>query len=170
MAATEVWAQVICDAGPLIHLDELGCLDLLRDFEAVLVPDQVWEEVERHRASALILEGVPLQRRSVEISADPEFHALVRALSLDRGEQAALSLMKSYPDSVLLTDDSAARLAAKALGFRSHGSLGVLLRAIRQKRRTKGEVLRILRRLPSTSTLHIRSSLLEDIIRQVESL
>ena len=27
--------EVVCDAGPLIHLDELGCLDLLTDFQTV---------------------------------------------------------------------------------------------------------------------------------------
>jgi hypothetical protein len=33
MAATESAIRtVVCDAGPLIHLDELGCLGLLADF------------------------------------------------------------------------------------------------------------------------------------------
>ena len=32
---------VVCDAGPLIHLHELGCMDLLADFAAVLVPETV---------------------------------------------------------------------------------------------------------------------------------
>ena len=40
---------VVCDAGPLIHLDEVGCLDLLSDFQTLYVPRQVWIEVERHR-------------------------------------------------------------------------------------------------------------------------
>ncbi|NJN46742.1 MAG: hypothetical protein HC808_09995 [Candidatus Competibacteraceae bacterium] len=44
---------VVCDAGPLIHLDELACLDLLADFPAVLVPPEVWREVQQHRLSAL---------------------------------------------------------------------------------------------------------------------
>jgi hypothetical protein len=43
---------VVCDAGPLIHLDELGVLDLLEDFDTVLVPDAVWNEVQRHRPQA----------------------------------------------------------------------------------------------------------------------
>ena len=30
---------VVCDAGPLIHLDQLDCLDLLADFSRVVVPD-----------------------------------------------------------------------------------------------------------------------------------
>jgi hypothetical protein len=41
--------DVVCDAGPLIHLHELDCLKLLADFQTVLVPEQVWHEVEYHR-------------------------------------------------------------------------------------------------------------------------
>jgi hypothetical protein len=39
---------IVCDAGPLIHLDELDCLDLLSDFPDVMVPKEVWREVQRH--------------------------------------------------------------------------------------------------------------------------
>jgi hypothetical protein len=33
--------EVVCDAGPLIHLHELDSLDLLADFQDVFVPEQV---------------------------------------------------------------------------------------------------------------------------------
>jgi predicted nucleic acid-binding protein len=36
---------VVCDAGPIIHLDEVGSIDLLSDFEKVLVPTAVLAEV-----------------------------------------------------------------------------------------------------------------------------
>lgn len=52
MAESELWRIVVCDAGPLIHLDELGCLDLLNEFQEVLVPPIVWKEVEHDRPSA----------------------------------------------------------------------------------------------------------------------
>jgi len=171
MAMNESPLKVICDAGPLIHLDELGCLDLLADFQAVLVPDQVWREVEHHRPGALEHPGVKFQRASVIVSEDASFQALVRVLALDIGEQAALSLMALYPDAILLTDDAAARLAAESLGYRDrvHGSIGILLRAIRRRQRTADEVLAILRSLTVRSTLHIRPSLLREIIAQVES-
>jgi len=55
---------VVADAGPLIHLDELGCLDLLADFGAVVVPDAVWREVERHRPRALVLAADFLTRQA----------------------------------------------------------------------------------------------------------
>lgn len=37
----------VADAGPIIHLDELDCLDVLADFEKVYVPEAVWLEVLR---------------------------------------------------------------------------------------------------------------------------
>ncbi len=161
--------DVVCDAGPLIHLDELGCLDLLADFQAVFVPEQVWREAEFHRPGALERSGVALQQVSVVLSELDPRQTLVRALALDLGEQAALSLMRSHPDAVLLTDDAAARLAAESLGYRVHGSVGILLRAIRRRQRTQQEVLSILRDLPVRSSLHIRPALLEEIIAEATS-
>jgi predicted nucleic acid-binding protein len=159
--------DIICDAGPLIHLDELNCLDLLSDFQTVFVPDQVWTEVEHHRPSALT--AFPsLQRAPADISEESRFQVLVRTFSLDLGEQAALSLMAHHPTAVFLTDDAAARLAAKALGFRTHGSIGVLLRSIRRGLRTRAEIGSTLRSLPFRSTLHIRQSLLQEILLELE--
>jgi hypothetical protein len=40
---------VVCDAGPVIHLDELKSLALLGDFSTVFMPAMVWVEVLRHR-------------------------------------------------------------------------------------------------------------------------
>ena len=38
---------VVCDADPLIHLDELDCLDLLGDYPEVLVPEAAWRQGEQ---------------------------------------------------------------------------------------------------------------------------
>jgi predicted nucleic acid-binding protein len=162
-------SEVVCDAGPLIHLDELGCLDLLADFQTVFVPEQVWQEVEFHRASALRRSGLELQQVAVVLSENDPLQALVRLFALDLGEQAALSLMMSHPNAILLTDDAAARLTAEILGYQVHGSIGILVRAIRRRQRTGDEVLSILRGLPLQSSLHIRPALLEEIIAQVAS-
>lgn len=159
---------IVCDAGPLIHLNELNCLTLLNDFDQILVPHQVWQEVERHRPAALSKPELILQQVDVTISTQSVFQALVRAFSLDLEEQAALSLMQGYSDAIFLTDDAAARLAAATLGYRVHGTIGVLLRAIRRHQRTQDEVLTILRSLPAQSTLHIRAELLQEIIERLE--
>lgn len=167
MAPTDPLVPVVCDAGPLIHLDELDALDLLRDFPAVLVPDQVWVEVEHHRPHAL--QGqLALERLVIDLSTGPEFQTFVRAFSLDIGEQDALACMAEHPHAILLTDDAAARFAARTLRYRTHGTIGILLRAVRRGQRTRDEVLGLLRELPTKSSLHIRHSLLRETIEELE--
>lgn len=166
---TEKEAEAICDAGPLIHLDELGSLDLLSDFPRILVPEQVRLEVERHRPAAFGHSGISLEVLPVALSSSPSFQATVRALALDTGEQAALSLAAQRPGAILLTDDSAARLAARTLGFRVHGTIGVLVRAIRRRTRDRDEVIELIRAIPIRSTLYLRSSLLEQILDELRT-
>lgn len=167
MDRTEAVTTVVCDAGPLIHLDELDCLPLLADFESVLVPQQVWQEVAQHRPQALTHADVPLQSIEIVISTQPSFQALIKALALDLGEQAALTLMQNQPQAIFLTDDAAARLAATTLGYRVHGTIGILLRAIRRQQRTQTEILKLLQELPQRSSLHLRADLLQRIINQL---
>jgi predicted nucleic acid-binding protein len=169
VAQTEPGGEVVCDAGPLIHLDELGCVDLLSDFAHVFVPGAVWREVQRHRPAALRRRTVSLERVSVSPIGDPEILPLVKIFLLDAGESEALQLMSQAPSAVLLTDDAAARLVAKRLGREVHGSIGILVRALRRHQRTKKQVLNLLRSIPRRSSLFIDARLLQSVIEQVEN-
>lgn len=160
--------KVVLDAGPIIHLDEIGGLRLLTDFKNLLVPESVWKEVMYHRPSALKREDVPLSMiSSVSVEAD-HFIVLCNALSLDVGERDGLSLCMCHQDAVFLTDDAAARLAAKNLKIRAHGTVGIILRALRKRLINNDEALRYLELIASSSTLFIKRSLLEDIAREVK--
>ncbi len=91
---------VILDAGPLIHLDELGGLILLTDFQERIVPAAVWEEVDRHRPSALHSNIISfIKPQPVKISA--ALQALCEAFNLDAGEREAMSLSEQYPQAIL---------------------------------------------------------------------
>ena len=161
MATPESSAVVVCDAGPLIHLDELGCLDLLEDFSEVLVPDSVWREVVLHRPSALA-GGLPGWQR-MEKSHDrlsAALRSLTETMNLHRGEQEALALAVKHSGALLITDDTAARLAAGSLGIVVHGTIGIVIRSIRRRQRTKAQAVELLRAIPQRSTLHLRRSLL----------
>lgn len=166
MAATD---EVICDAGPLIHLDELSALDLLTDFSAVFVPRDVWAEVERHRPEALSRAGVGLLQTTVQVEADPAVDTLIQTLSLGAGEQAASLLARQHPSALLLTDDAAARLAAEGLDLRVHGTLGILIRAVRRGQRTPQEIVELLGSLPARSSLHIRAEFLASVVSQLRA-
>jgi predicted nucleic acid-binding protein len=159
---------VICDAGPVVHLDELDCLDLLSDFEKVIVPERVRQEIEHVRQSALEKPWMSFTIIGRRSDFDSGLLTMVRTFMLDAGETEALSLMKENPHAIFLTDDASARLVAIQMGFGVHGTIGILVRAIRRGYRKPEEVLRVLSELPQKSTLYIKHSLLEEIILKVK--
>jgi len=169
VAGNEWPAVVVCDAGPVIHLDELGCLDLLADFQTVFVPVAVWNEVARHRPEALRRRKVRSTRIAVKEEPSRQVAELGNAFSLAAGERESLILMAALPDALLLTDDAAARVVADTLGYEVHGTIGVIVRSIASERRTKRQVLNLLRAIPRRSTLYISRSLLNSVLDHVRT-
>jgi predicted nucleic acid-binding protein len=159
---------VVCDAGPIIHLDELDCLDLLLDFTQVILPGQVRQEIERYRQSALGKEGISFIMIAPRTHLDGGLLTMARTFMLDAGETEALALMKENPNAIFLTDDASVRLVAKQMGFKVQGTIGILLRSIRRGDRSPEEVFRVLSDLPEKSSLYIKHSLLDEIILKVK--
>jgi hypothetical protein len=44
---------VVCDAGPVIHLSELATLNILNDFQRVIIPGSVHDEILKHTPFSL---------------------------------------------------------------------------------------------------------------------
>jgi predicted nucleic acid-binding protein len=109
--------SVVSDAGPIIHLDELGCLHLMKDFDKVLVPDGVRREVLEHRSIMFQDEDVKWVGFSCKPAVEEPLGTMCRIFSLGAGEVEALAILNMDPGLVLLTDDAAARLVASRLGF-----------------------------------------------------
>lgn len=168
MAKSEGKRDAICDAGPIIHLDELDSLDLLSDFHSLIISKTVQIEVTKHRPKALQNTETILKIIDILSSPEPRLLVLSKALLLDKGEIESLSLMQENHEAIFLTDDSAARLVAEELGYRVHGTIGIILRAIRKKTRTPKEVIKLLKEMPERTTLFIRPVLLEEITQKIE--
>jgi len=165
MAATEPLLRVVvADAGPILHLDELGCLDVLNDFAEVLIPPAVWEEIARHRPAALKASPV-LKKIPVTSEPDERLKNLGQRFALHRGEMQALQLAVERQAQLFLTDDGAARVAAQELGCKLHGTIGLILRSVRCGRRTLANAISLLEAIPTRSTLHLKPSLLAQVIQ-----
>jgi predicted nucleic acid-binding protein len=162
----EAVRDIVCDTGPLIHLDELGCLDLLADFKNVVLFGSVVEEIENHRPIALTAK-LPFKILPAQNFSEERLAAMCRIFSLDRGETQSLIIMESRPDAIFLTDDASARMVAERMGFMVHGTIGILVRAIRRKQKRPGEILSILSSIPSRSTLFIKTALLKEITARI---
>jgi predicted nucleic acid-binding protein len=85
------------------------------------------------------------------------------------GEREGLHLALQRPGLILLTDDAAARLAAEALQLRVHGTIGVLLRAVRLGRRTRDQAIQTLEGLRDRSSLHVRPALIAQVVQRLRS-
>lgn len=156
---------VVADAGPLLHLDELDALQVLSDFHEIFIVPAVQEEVTKHRPAVLkrcanftLLESAP---------DSDAVKALTPLYTLHRGEREALACCVQKSPALFLTDDTAARLAAQALGIPAHGTIGLIVRALRKNHRTAEEVIALLGAIPKCTTLHVRPTLLADVIEQI---
>lgn len=103
--------RAVADAGPLIHLGEIGALSLLSAVDDLVVPETVIQELEEGGLPEG-LTGLEYETRSVEETS-------ARFGNLDAGERAALELATRAGDEyVFLTDDLAARETATEEGLR----------------------------------------------------
>jgi len=166
MAATEPLLRVVvADAGPILHLDELGCLDVLNDFAEVLIPPAVWEEIARHRPAAL-KGSLVLKKIPVTSEPDERLKNLGQRFALHRGEMQALQLAVERQAQLFLSAAAAAaRVAAEELGCKLHGTIGLILRSVRCGRRTLANAISLLEAIPTRSTLHLKPSLLAQVIQ-----
>ena len=160
---------VVVDAGPLIHLDELDCLDLMDTYASLRIPAVVWGEVLKHRPD-MAAHTVNQCIEAATCILSSRLTTLKATLGLDAGEVAALALAQSVSAQVLFTDDAAARHAGEALGLRVHGTIGLVVRSVRTKQRTPRQVIEILESIPSQSTLHIARPILDEAIAAVQGL
>ena len=112
---------IVSDASPLIALGRIGKLDLLREiFGSLILPDAVWKEVVEAVGSAPWI-----SRQSVHDQA------LVNLLrhDLGAGEAEAIVLARECNADFLLIDERLGRSAAKNLGLKVVGLVGILIEA-----------------------------------------
>jgi len=110
----------VCDSACLIALERIGRLELLPDlFNPILLPLEVEKEF-----------GRSISWTTVRL---PQNQALVKSLKqlIDDGEAEAIALASETGFQIIL-DDRKARAAARHLGIKLIGTVGLLVRAKRE--------------------------------------
>lgn len=164
--------SAVVDAGPIIHLAEIGCLHLLAIFEVLHIPDAVWAEtVGMKRVTETILSATGnIQRHHLPQLQVEQF---IRANGLDAlqsGEKECLCLCQQSSVSLLLTDDLAVREAAKRISITPVGSLGVVIRSYRTGRLSLADAEQHLTALYEVSSLFVTRAIVETAIAQVRAV
>lgn len=163
--------KAVADAGPLIHITEIGCLRFLNNFDALYVTDTVWfETVGQGRISKTDLSSLPNIKRHLLNKLEVEQFVKKNNLSeLHGGERECLFVCLNKGISVLLTDDMAVRAAAKRLHITPVGSLGIVVLEYKRGAITLQEAERCIADLYDVSSLFVSRSIAELAIAQLSS-
>lgn len=132
-------------------------------------PEEVWREVAgQGYVTEAELVALGLGREPHPADIEP-FVSRERIEHLQRGEQECLHLCRRLAVPILLTDDLAARDAARRLSITPVGSLGVIVRAFRLDRLSLEDAERLLRRLHEATTLFVTPAIVELAIEQLHA-
>ncbi|HLC93376.1 MAG TPA: nucleic acid-binding protein [archaeon] len=148
----------VIDAGPLIHLAEIGALKALEAF-SLITPGGVVEEVRSFPGGIKVVDNYDKNLVS----------ALQNEFSLGLGESQCIALAKAEKIVIFLTDDLDARTTALSLGLEPHGTIGILLKAFKLGLLGKKDAIEFVKRLKSSSSLYITSELVGYILQKIET-
>lgn len=145
---------VVTDTGPLLHLYQVGAIDLIASLGEIQMTPQVWSELQRH-APSLRQTGFPSWLRLIKPSANANRQAVewLQADLLHIGEAEALAYAKEIGADLFLSDDTAARTIGQSLGLQVRGSLGVILYLAATGVLSRDKAAKVLNDLEHHSTL-----------------
>ena len=168
MGSGEVNAAV-ADAGPIIHLGEIGCLFVLKVFGVVHIPNSVWEEtVGRERVQETDVSSLNnVRMHTVSPAYLSQFVRDNNLGGLQAGEVECLCLCREMNVAVLLTDDLAVRETAHRLNLTPVGSLGIVVRAYRAGLLSRSDAEHYLAELYEVSSLFVTQAIVEMAIQQL---
>lgn len=153
--------QAVFDAGPPIHLYEAGAISAFKVVIKKLVTQEVKDEIRG--VNYKFLNVVTFQSKSKEFSI-----ALAQSEGLGLGEASSIALCRQEGISFFFTDDLDAREVGKRIGLDVHGSIGLILRCLRegfiQSHIAQGMILN----LSNKSSLYLSKSLAEFALQQIK--
>ena len=150
----------------LLSIDKLELLSQL--YGKVIIPQVVWDELERLRAFGYDLS--PLENTQWLEIIDPKDKELETRLNevLDKGESAAIALSKEVNPNFLAIDEKKGREIAQSMGIPIIGVIGILI--VAKKQAIVKEVKPLLDSLISEAGFRISRKLYEYILTEISEV
>lgn len=158
--------KAVSDTGPFLHLHEVDALFALDIVQEKNITQEIKSELEHYSVQLHKIKNLKIKQLSTRYKDIAKI--IVEAYEIDLGEATSIALAQQEQIVVFFTDDLEARDVAKQFHLNVHGTLGILLRAYREKQVTKKETISIVRRLSNDSTLFLTSDLIDWILREIE--
>lgn len=158
---------VVADASVLIGLSAIGQLPLLhaRFPSGIFIPEAVWREVvDEGRGRPGAQEVADADWITVRSAAARGMVQLLLA-DLEQGEAEAIALAHETDADIILLDERDARRAARRLGLRPLGTIGILIWAKQSGR--VSNLREVLDKLQAEGNFRMSQTLYERALREV---
>jgi len=155
--------KAVSNTGPIVHLTEINLLKALNIFSNIIIPEEVASELKKNNtpipSKVKITKIISTNKDTVKL--------LTNQKNLDLGEAEAIALSIQEKPRIFLTDDLEARNVSKELGIKTHGTVGIILRAFKEKIIDKSKAIEKIKSLHSSSSLFITSDLIDKVISSI---
>jgi len=152
----------ITNASPLIYLGKIGAINLLAEvFDEIYTTSEVINEVIKKEMAPEknVLEQFITTQVKVKNPQNQNLTIKIASLQIHIGEASIIvlaeELSKNKEDPILIIDDLAAREVAIAMNLPITGTIGIILRATKQKFITKKRAKYLLDQLVFKTNFHL---------------
>ncbi|MDO8459555.1 MAG: DUF3368 domain-containing protein [Nanoarchaeota archaeon] len=156
--------RAVSDTGPIIHISEINLINSFNIFSELIIPEEVESELKRNKIS--IFKKIKILKLSPNLK--DKIKVLTNQENLDLGEAFAIILAMQERVDYFLTDDLDARNVAIKYNLQVHGTIGIILRAFREKIIDKKTAIEKVNELHTKSSLFITKDLVDNILIAIE--
>ena len=149
------------DTGPILHLNEINKISLLKIFSKIIISFYIKEELLKYKIDFL--------PKNIEIHNVNKDQVLLIAekYDLNIGESSVIWLNKNLKIPILLTDDLDAREVAISLDIKAVGTVGIIMRSFRENIIDENSAIQILKDIHEKSSLFVTKELINYAINQI---
>jgi|SRR3989344_670606 len=156
--------DAISNTGPIIHLNEINLINCLDIFSSVKIPPEVANELKKNK----VLIPKKISIILLDSSSKDFLNMLIQKYSLDFGEAEAIALNLQEKSEYFLTDDLDARRIANEFQIEVHGTIGIILKAFKEKIISKKTAIEKIKEIKQKSSLFITHDLINEVILEIE--
>jgi len=140
--------------GPVLHLNEINKINLLKIFSKIIISFYVKEELSNYK-----IDFLPKNFEIDNVNKD-QVLLIAERYSLNIGESLVIWLNKNLKIPILLTDDLDAREVAISLDIKVVGTIGVIIRSFREDIIDENSAIQILKDMYEKSSLFVTRELI----------
>lgn len=165
--------MIVSNSGPVMALGKLGLLDLFQHlFRQVVLPGMVYDEVVNQQLKIertdIMQVRLAIHRGYLLVKNVYRKNPEIESLPLDPGEKEVLQFTCENEVELVLMDDMLARKYAKSYGLSVTGTIGVIVRAYRNKLLSLDELKIIFDSIISRNDIWIAEGLCRRIVMELE--